>query len=103
MYEQNIATDHQVNTMVLRVTATDIDTGDNAEVSYSLDATSDDTSYFSIDNSTGIIKLVRGLQESMVSGVGPGEYCRPCCFSCVFSFIRLTSNDSCVLLPSFVP
>lgn len=65
IYEQNIATDHGVNTPVLRVTATDVDTGVNAEVTYSLDATSGDTSYFSIDPSSGIIKLETQLDESM--------------------------------------
>ncbi|KAG0724386.1 DE-cadherin [Chionoecetes opilio] len=67
LYEQNIATDHNQETAVLRVTATDIDTLQNADILYSLDDISDDSSYFSVDNHTGIINLVKELDESMAS------------------------------------
>lgn len=67
LYEQNIATDHNQETPVLRVTATDIDTLANAEIIYSLDNISEDSSYFGIDPNTGIIKLVKPLDDSMAS------------------------------------
>ena len=68
LYEQNIATDHNRETAVLRVTATDIDTLENADIRYSLDNTiSDDSSYFSINENTGIINLVKPLDDNMVS------------------------------------
>ena len=68
LYEQNIATDHNQETPVLRVTATDIDTLQNADIVYSLDNTiSGDSSYFNINPNTGIISLVRALDDSMVS------------------------------------
>ncbi|KAK8381039.1 hypothetical protein O3P69_008148 [Scylla paramamosain] len=68
LYEQNIATDHNRETAVLRVTATDIDTLENADITYTLDNTnSDDSSYFSINENTGIINLVKPLDDSMAS------------------------------------
>lgn len=68
LYEQNIATDHNRETAVLRVTATDIDELDNANIKYSLDNTnSDDSSYFSITEGTGIINLVKPLDDSMAN------------------------------------
>lgn len=57
-----------MNTPVLRVTATDMDAGANAEIFYSLDDTTGDSTYFAIDASTGIIKLTKALQEDMVRG-----------------------------------
>lgn len=52
---------------ILRLTATDIDAGLNAQVLYSLEGgSSDDLSYFRIEPNTGMISLNRSLDQTMV-------------------------------------
>lgn len=65
VYEQNIATDHSPDTPVLRVTATDMDAMENAEIIYSLQGSPQDLLYFSINNGTGFIKLDTKLDDDM--------------------------------------
>ncbi|KAK4327913.1 hypothetical protein Pmani_001640, partial [Petrolisthes manimaculis] len=64
-YIQNLATDHNLELPVLRVTATDPDTDQNAEVVYSIDGPLQNTEYFTIDNHTGYIKLAKPLDPGM--------------------------------------
>ncbi|XP_069177748.1 DE-cadherin isoform X2 [Procambarus clarkii] len=64
-YEQNIATDHIPGKAVLRVTATDMDALENAEVQYSLNGSVDDLGYFNISNTTGVITLIKPLNDTM--------------------------------------
>ncbi|XP_042222994.1 neural-cadherin-like isoform X2 [Homarus americanus] len=64
-YEQNVATDHNINTPVLRVTATDMDALENAEVTYTLGGTTEDLDYFNVSQSTGFITLKKALDENM--------------------------------------
>ncbi|XP_066958880.1 DE-cadherin-like [Macrobrachium rosenbergii] len=65
MYEETISTDHIVGTPVLRVTASDRDSGSNAEISFSLQGNPDDMKYFAIDSDAGIITLTSPLEKSM--------------------------------------
>ncbi|XP_069958190.1 DE-cadherin-like isoform X2 [Cherax quadricarinatus] len=65
VYEQNVATDHNPSTYLLRVTATDMDALLNAEIVYSLEGIPSDLSYFNISETTGIISLVKALDDSM--------------------------------------
>ncbi|XP_066980298.1 DE-cadherin-like isoform X2 [Macrobrachium rosenbergii] len=65
MYEETISTDHIAGTPVLRVTASDKDSGSNAEISFSLQGNPDDMKYFAIDNDTGIIILTSPLEKTM--------------------------------------
>lgn len=63
-YGQNIAVDHNINKEVLRVTATDLDSGDNAVIFYSLEArptNPDDVNYFEINRESGFISLKEEL------------------------------------------
>ncbi|XP_066958862.1 LOW QUALITY PROTEIN: DE-cadherin-like [Macrobrachium rosenbergii] len=65
MYEETINTDHIAGTLVLRVTASDRDSGSNAEIAFSLQGNPDDIKYFAIDSDTGIITLASPLEKSM--------------------------------------
>ncbi|XP_066958878.1 neural-cadherin-like [Macrobrachium rosenbergii] len=65
MYEETISTDHIAGTPVLRVTASDRDSGSNAEISFSLQGNPDDMKYFAIDSDAGIITLTSPLEKSM--------------------------------------
>ncbi|XP_068232166.1 DE-cadherin-like [Palaemon carinicauda] len=67
IYEETISTDHAAGTPVLRVPATDSDSGSNAEISYTLQGSPDDMKYFSINTDTGIITLTNPLQKSMAN------------------------------------
>ncbi|XP_064094827.1 LOW QUALITY PROTEIN: DE-cadherin-like [Macrobrachium nipponense] len=64
-YEETISTDHIAGTPVLRVTASDRDSGSNAELSFSLQGDPDDMKYFAIDSDTGIVTLTIPLEKSM--------------------------------------
>ncbi|XP_047482935.1 neural-cadherin-like [Penaeus chinensis] len=67
-YDQTLATDHRSGTTVLRVTASDLDAGENAHVTYSLRAHHPhDLDYFSIDSSSGIMTLRKPLDDSMAN------------------------------------
>ncbi|XP_064100761.1 neural-cadherin-like [Macrobrachium nipponense] len=67
IYEETISTDHIAGTPVLRVTATDMDSGSNSEIAFSLQGNSEDMKYFAIDSDTGIITLTSPLQKSMAN------------------------------------
>ncbi|KAK7079948.1 hypothetical protein SK128_012923 [Halocaridina rubra] len=69
-YDQNIATDHSLGSAVLRVTATDMDSGPNADLEYSLEPVTgrnEDITYFSISKANGIISLNKSLSDSMTN------------------------------------
>ncbi|CAH1779064.1 unnamed protein product [Owenia fusiformis] len=62
-YVVAISRNHQTSTRVLRVLATDLDEGNNGQVTYSI--TSQQGNYFTIDSSSGWITL-----QNSVNGVG---------------------------------
>lgn len=64
-YMYKLPTDRQVTTEILRVTATDKDAGENADVVYGLEGDPADLEYFEVDPDTGIITLKKKLSESM--------------------------------------
>ncbi|XP_042874776.1 neural-cadherin-like [Penaeus japonicus] len=67
-YDQTLAADHRSGTTVLRVTASDLDAGENAHVTYSLKARHPhDLDYFAIDSSSGIMSLRRPLDDTMAN------------------------------------
>ncbi|XP_037787693.1 DE-cadherin-like [Penaeus monodon] len=67
-YDQTLATDHRAGTTVLRVTASDLDAGDNGRISYSLLARhAPDLDYFMVDSSSGIMSLRAPLDGSMAN------------------------------------
>ncbi|XP_064100756.1 neural-cadherin-like [Macrobrachium nipponense] len=67
IYEETISTDHIAGTPVLRVTATDMDSGTNAQIAFSLQGNPDDMKYFAIDSDTGIITLTKPLHNTMAN------------------------------------
>ncbi|XP_064099901.1 neural-cadherin-like isoform X2 [Macrobrachium nipponense] len=67
IYEETISTDHIASTPALRVSASDRDSGHNAEISFSLQGNPDDMKYFTINSDTGIITLTKSLEESMAN------------------------------------
>lgn len=57
---QDLKVDHEV----MRISATDIDNGNNSVVHYTLKSGSLDDSYFRIDKSTGVIYLQKPIDVS---------------------------------------
>jgi hypothetical protein len=52
----------EVNKLVMRIAATDVDAGENAHISYGWDAGSGpDADYFDLDKSTGAIHLKKKI------------------------------------------
>ena len=66
LYDQAVSLGKEINSEILRVTATDADINENSELRYSLDGDNDDKSYFNIDSTTGFIKLNKELSQEMV-------------------------------------
>ncbi|KAJ8896893.1 hypothetical protein PR048_002239 [Dryococelus australis] len=62
LYFSPVPEDAPTGTSVLTVTATDLDEGENAAVTYSLE--SGDESLFVVDRSTGVVSLKRSLRDS---------------------------------------
>ncbi|XP_049885544.1 DE-cadherin [Pectinophora gossypiella] len=63
-YSESVPADLPVGREVMRISATDIDDGDNSIVSYSLDPHSQDVPYFYIDRDNGVIFLNRTIDKS---------------------------------------
>ncbi|XP_050705486.1 DE-cadherin-like [Eriocheir sinensis] len=66
-YEQTLATDHNPATPVLRVSASDRDTGENARINYHLEGHPNHLEFFYLEPLTGVLTLKRPLQPTMVS------------------------------------
>ncbi|CAL4082232.1 unnamed protein product, partial [Meganyctiphanes norvegica] len=65
-YSQNIPYTKEMNAPILRVTATDLDSGQNAHISYSFEAyDAYDQAYFAMDNNTGVLRLIQELDSDM--------------------------------------
>jgi hypothetical protein len=65
-YRESVPQDHPVGGEVLRISATDIDNGNNSIVIYKLDPIHDeDQGYLRIDANTGVIFLNRNINVSM--------------------------------------
>ncbi|XP_042243459.1 DE-cadherin-like [Homarus americanus] len=64
-YEQSLATDHSPATPILRVTASDLDSGSNGQVTYHLEGHRDHLQYFAVEPITGVITLKRTLDEAV--------------------------------------
>lgn len=62
-YDASVPLDLEVNKLVMRIAATDVDAGENAHISYKWDSGSmqEDTAYFELDNSTGVIRLKKQI------------------------------------------
>ncbi|XP_069172771.1 LOW QUALITY PROTEIN: DE-cadherin-like [Procambarus clarkii] len=65
-YEQSLATDHSTSAPVLRVTASDLDAGVNAQVTYHLEGSAEHLEHFSLEPITGVMSLKRPLDPAMV-------------------------------------
>ncbi|XP_057317879.1 DE-cadherin isoform X1 [Microplitis mediator] len=65
VYTESVPQDHPPNAEVMRVSATDIDDGNNSVIQYSLTASrnTDDASYFKIDEKTGVIYLSQAIKH----------------------------------------
>ncbi|XP_044580517.1 DE-cadherin isoform X2 [Cotesia glomerata] len=65
VYTESVPQDHPLNAEVMRVSATDIDDGNNSVIQYSLTASrnTDDDSYFKIDEKTGVIYLNKTIKH----------------------------------------
>ncbi|XP_043190768.1 DE-cadherin-like isoform X2 [Amphibalanus amphitrite] len=62
-YQESIPRDTELNSAVLRISATDADSDENGTVEYDLTSLRDaDAGYFSVDPRTGVITLVRRLE-----------------------------------------
>ncbi|CAL4123184.1 unnamed protein product, partial [Meganyctiphanes norvegica] len=65
-YSQNIPYTKEINAPILRVTATDLDSGQNAHITYSFEANDAyDQSYFAMDNNTGVLRLMQEIDSDM--------------------------------------
>uniref|UniRef100_A0A1B6C6Z7 Cadherin domain-containing protein n=1 Tax=Clastoptera arizonana TaxID=38151 RepID=A0A1B6C6Z7_9HEMI len=63
-YEESVSQDLAVNREVIRVSATDIDDGNNSKILYEINATKpQDNGYFHIDKDTGIIYLDKKIDR----------------------------------------
>lgn len=64
VYTESVPQDHPPTAEVMRVSATDIDDGNNSVIQYSLTASrnTDDASYFKIDDKTGVIYLSQAIK-----------------------------------------
>ena len=61
-YEESVPKDLEVNRTVMRITAADVDFGENARIAYALQAGQpQDRDYFDVDRTTGIIQLKKPL------------------------------------------
>ncbi|KAI5644881.1 cadherin domain-containing protein [Phthorimaea operculella] len=63
-YSESVPQDLQLKQEVMRISATDIDDGNNSVVHYSLDPISKDASYFYIDPDNGVIFLNRTIDKA---------------------------------------
>ncbi|XP_050709590.1 protocadherin Fat 1-like [Eriocheir sinensis] len=66
-YEQTLATDHNPATPVLRVSASDRDTGENARINYHLEGHPNHLEFFYLEPLTGVLTLKRPLQPTMAN------------------------------------
>ncbi|CAL4067626.1 unnamed protein product, partial [Meganyctiphanes norvegica] len=64
-YHQSIPYTKEASSSILRVTASDVDSGRNSQLMYSLEGNPADLAYFSIDPDSGYIKLNRQLTSDM--------------------------------------
>ncbi|XP_071547738.1 DE-cadherin-like [Panulirus ornatus] len=64
-YDQTLANDHSTAMPVLRVTASDLDSGPNARVTYHLEGHPDHLAYFSLEPFTGVMSLQRSLTGAL--------------------------------------
>lgn len=62
-YRESIPQDMRVGSEVMRISATDIDDGDNRLIEYDLND-NNDARYFKVDKKTGILKLDRSIDVS---------------------------------------
>ena len=65
VYDVRLSQDTQVGTQIMRVSATDVDEGDNQKIVYRLDATRipTDIEYFEYHWQTGVVKLKKKLDK----------------------------------------
>ena len=65
VYDVRLSQDTQVGTQIMRVSATDVDEGDNQKIVYSLNATRipTDIEYFEYHWQTGVVKLKKKLDK----------------------------------------
>jgi hypothetical protein len=64
-YRESVPQDHRVDRIVMRISATDIDNGNNSIVVYTLEPRQNvDQGYFRIDANTGVIFLNRTIDVS---------------------------------------
>lgn len=61
--------DEKVNSVVLSISATDIDDGLNKEVEYALSGSGEDYDFFAIDRTFGIVKLVKEITVIFFSSI----------------------------------
>ncbi|XP_045109335.1 neural-cadherin-like isoform X2 [Portunus trituberculatus] len=66
-YEQTLATDHNPATPVLRVSASDRDSGSNARVTYHLEGHPNHLEFFYLEPMTGVLSLKRSLNATMAN------------------------------------
>lgn len=66
-YEESMSEDTQPNRVVMRISASDLDDGDNSIVEYEI-LPDRDHQYFRIDSNNGVIQLVRSIDKK------PGQY-----------------------------
>ena len=61
-YDESVPRDLELNKLVMRIAATDVDAGENAHISYGWDMGSGpDSEYFDLDKSTGAIHLKKKI------------------------------------------
>jgi len=69
-YKESVPQDLPVGREVMRVSATDIDDGNNSVVRYSLTTGPEDAVYFRIDCESGVIFLNQTIDVSNANNVG---------------------------------
>ncbi|KAI9564700.1 hypothetical protein GHT06_008441 [Daphnia sinensis] len=64
-YDESVPRDLELNKLVMRIAATDVDAGENAHISYVWDAGSGpDAEFFDLDKSTGAIHLKKKITQN---------------------------------------
>lgn len=72
IYHENVPKDQGINSVVMRISATDIDDGLNRKVKYALNKNGTDYNFFEIDSETGVVRLANEIMVIILSNFSNG-------------------------------
>ena len=69
-YRVNILEKSPIDSVILYASATDIDTGENGEIVYSLSGRAGVDQYFSVDETTGLVRIAQPVDKTTLTQMG---------------------------------